>query len=131
MPMYTYSCSNDECNGVDYLVSHMNEHRPTWKRCSLCGKRAHRTYEAPQLAIFHPYVTPDITGSEVEVTSPRQEDELCRRHGVTRLLSTEMTGSRSEIKKKRAGRWKEAIENLGNFEEQYQKNTAVSVQSGD
>lgn len=125
MPIYTYECASYKCNGVDYLVSGMNEQRPTWKKCSLCGKRAMRTYTTPQLSIFKPYTTPDITGTDVEVTSPRQEDALCKRHGITRLGSDDMKGDRSSVTKRRKKRWDDSIKALGSMEQQYQKHCAL------
>ena len=126
MPTYSYECTKDNCPGTRDLVRKIGE-APKHTRCFVCGSRSVRVYTAPQLSVFKPYVTPDITGEDVEVTCASQEDALCKQYGVTRLLSTDMTGSRDEVKKKRARRWKEHTDKLGDFEKQYQKHTAVSV----
>ena len=90
-----------------------------------------REYRPSQLDIRKPWVTADITGTEVEITSKRQEEELLERHGKYRLLSTDMPGDRASVQKRKKKRFEENIKSLGNIEEQYQKKTAVSVTSGE
>lgn len=131
MAAYEYTCTDTNCPGYLYVFTKMQEKRPAWKKCPVCEGRCLREFAPPQLSIFVPYVTPDITGSEIEITCPSQEERLCKEHGVTRLLSTDMTGSREEIKKNRKKRFDNAVAGLGSFEEQYQKNTQLIVNSGE
>ena len=129
MAAYEYTCLKD-CGGSVMVFAKLDENRPRWKKCPKCGGRCLREYRPSQLDIRKPRVTADITGTEVEITSKRQEEELLERHGKYRLLSTDMPGDRASVQKRKKKRFEENIKSLGNIEEQYQKKTAVSVTSG-
>ncbi len=130
MAAFEYTCVKD-CGGSVMVFAKVDEKRPKWKKCPKCGSRSTRHFRAPQLSIFKPYVTPDITGTEVEITSPSQEARLCKKHGVERLTSDDKTGSPEAMRRNKAKRFNNQIAALGDFEGQYHAKMAVSVRSRD
>lgn len=91
MPMYTFACPC--CSHYDDQFHRMAS-VPKHPKCPKCGQKMGRIYRPPQISVFSEYVTSDITGSPVAVTSRRAENDLCKAHGVRR-------GEQGEKPKKR------------------------------
>lgn len=114
MPTYTYYCK--KCNHEE---DHIFPMRGTPDRLVHigCGETMRRIFKAPQVHVRQPYVTSNITGEPVEIRSARQEEDLCNRHGVARI----MDGESSVVKKK--------PNKMPHIAETYQKLGAISVNS--
>jgi len=67
----------------------VHDRHPSTIKCCDCGGRSTRMYYPPRVNTFREYVTANITGEPVLVTSARQEDSLCKKHGVARLTNDE------------------------------------------
>jgi putative FmdB family regulatory protein len=114
MPYYTFLCQN--CERDEDMYFRMADVQQTI-RCSECGGDMKRMFYAPQISVRQPYVTSHITGDPVEITSAKQEKELCEAHGVTRLMDSES----SHIKKP-----KKTMPTIG---QQYQELGRIAVTS--
>lgn len=84
MPFYCWNC--EPCSQRDKTFEYKME--PIAPACSHCEQAMERDYPAEHsrsvASSGFPYVTSNITGSPVEVTSLGHEKELCRIHGVAK-----------------------------------------------
>ena len=80
---YQYQCDNEHNT---WLNLSMKAPKPPWKKCRICGKRAHRVFGLQTKTnggVFQPYVERNLPGGPVEVTTAAQRDRLCAKHDVT------------------------------------------------
>lgn len=92
--MYSYECQT--CGAVHDHFKYHFEYTKTVE-CVDCGKTAVRIFlpgRLPQVSTTQPFVTSDITGQPVEITSRKQEMDLCRRYGRLPVGKDEMPGKR-------------------------------------
>lgn len=81
-PCYDFKCST--CNKVEEKWAGINERQGLCscggeqKRLISCRISLHTDYASRD------FVTADLTGEPVRITSRRQENELCKQHSVTR-----------------------------------------------
>lgn len=86
MPSYCMVCA--ECGYQEELHASM-ANAPRGDECYKCPNceavRLQRNWfaERPQVSVFEPYVEENFTGKPIEVTTPKQRDSLCEKHGVT------------------------------------------------
>lgn len=112
MPVYTFICKRD--HEEDHILKHTEV--PKIMKC-WCGEIARRLFKAPQVATFRPYVTKHFDGNPIEVRTAAQEDSLCKKHGVYRMLDSEKIDlakskrRREEIKKQALEQvpWEKAV----------------------
>lgn len=98
MPVYTYICKR--CAKASDLVCSIRQRRPKRRRC-VCGGTSTRHFTVPQVSFFKPYVTSNITGEPIEISSAGQEDEVCNRHGLARLLDSEVIDHKADKAKRK------------------------------
>lgn len=87
MPVYTYICRN--CEYAEDVVFSVDR-RVNALRCRQCrtGKMT-REFQPPQVSVFRPYVTRNITGEPMEIRSSKHETDVLNRHGLYRPLDSE------------------------------------------
>lgn len=80
MPIYAYECKGCQ-KQFDRYVHYTTSLNP---ECE-CGSPTEKIWRVTRhmAASAFPFVTTNITGQPIEVTSPRHLDELCKMHGVT------------------------------------------------
>ena len=84
--IYTARC-RDCCREEDFHSSVAD--RDNTPEC--CNQPMRRILTAPNINPDVDYVTSDITGDPVHITSRRQQRQLCEKHGVTPKLSKPWT----------------------------------------
>ena len=124
MPLYTYECK--KCSDQRDVVLHMTEEHPDMLPCQIkgCDGMSTRIYKVHQVSVFTPYTTTHITGKPLHISSPGQEAEVCRKHGVTRLLDTDRApavDNDAELQKELAA--------MPSTEQTWQEVSALSVDS--
>src|SRR5690606_311502 len=86
---YTYTCR--KCRKDFDVVNSMKDARLEWP-CPKCHGVSNRVFKKPYAAVFHDYVTADITGEPVHVKNRAHENDLCKIHGVARATMDDTTG---------------------------------------
>lgn len=94
MPEYTFRC---DCGHEWNAFQHMSEAK-THLACTRCKGIGRRIFKAPRIAVFQEFVTADITGEPVRISSTRQELDICKRNGVAPATSDDLRGNRRKPK---------------------------------
>lgn len=84
MPLFDFRCLDPKCANVEEHYAKVDERKSV---CSVCGGESTRLITS-RYAIHADYaskdfVTSDITGSEVRITSRKQMRKLCKEFGVS------------------------------------------------
>lgn len=117
MPTYSYEC--EVCQERIHVNGSVRNVQPDSITCG-CGGYAPRDYGSIQVRDeFWPHVTSNITGSPVEVTSPRQRDRLCEASGVVPVEP----GMKAKKQKSKLRPFREDFEMIG----QKMKNKDIDV----
>lgn len=78
MPLYDYQC--EDCQQVEERYAGMDQPE---LECRQCGGKAHRVFSTRYWVHGEPdYVTDNISGKPVRVTSRRQLRDLLKQHGL-------------------------------------------------
>lgn len=84
MPFYEWSC--EPCSQREKTFEYKMV--PIAPTCSHCEQVMDRNYHAEhtreRAASGYPYITKNISGEPIEVTSPGHEAELCKQYGVAK-----------------------------------------------
>jgi putative FmdB family regulatory protein len=108
MPTYTYECA---CGHTFDQVLRMHDYTLEYP-CPRCRETARRIYKPIQISVFTPFVTSDITGEPVEISSRRTENALCKEHGVTPVTKDDLTGRRKRPQPKLKETFRETFERI-------------------
>ena len=112
MPSFTFICQNDHQHT---LVRRSGRYAAS---CPECGETAMRFFGKPGVNTFTPYTTDHGGGDAEEIRTSRQEDEYCKRKGISRMLDSE-TFDLAKSKRTREARSKKFLE-FETFEESVQ-----------
>lgn len=73
-----YECHCLICGRKKEIIRKMKDRNDT-PVC--CGQKMHRIISAPYVGVVD-FITSDITGKPVHITSHKQHDKLCKEHNV-------------------------------------------------
>lgn len=88
MPLYSYLC---KCGNEADVYKPVSEYARQ-ELCPVCERAMKRNFDGARFAVhcFQEYVTSDISGEPIRVTSKSHETAVCAKHGVYRAASDEI-----------------------------------------